>query len=60
MDIHIGLSPEKIGTHIDKVIYTEAIITKPDIDPEEQIRSHPELAAALDLGIPIQSYPEAL
>lgn len=42
------------------MIYSEAIITKPDLTPEEQIYSNPELARARDLGIRHISYPVAL
>jgi UDP-N-acetylmuramate--alanine ligase len=42
------------------VIYSEAIITKPDLTPEEQIYANPELAKAKQLGIKHISYPVAL
>ncbi len=42
------------------MIYSEAIITKPDLTPEEQIYSNPELAKARDLHIRHLSYPVAL
>ena len=42
------------------MIYSEAIITKPDLTPEEQIYDNPELARARDLSIRHISYPVAL
>ncbi len=42
------------------MIYSEAIITKPDLTPEAQIYSNPELARARDLGIRHIAYPVAL
>lgn len=42
------------------MIYSEAIITQPDLPPEEQIYANPELAKAKDLNIPHLSYPVAL
>ena len=44
----------------DLVIYSEAIITQPDLAPEEQIYSNLELQKAKDLGIEHLSYPVAL
>lgn len=44
----------------DLVIYSEAIITQPDLAPEEQIYSNVELAKAKKLGIEHLSYPVAL
>jgi UDP-N-acetylmuramate--alanine ligase len=42
------------------VIYSEAIITKPDFTPEEQIYTNLELASARDKNIRHISYPVAL
>lgn len=42
------------------MIYSEAIITKPDLTPEEQIYANNELAKARDLSIRHLSYPVAL
>jgi UDP-N-acetylmuramate--alanine ligase len=58
--ISIGHSAENLPDSTDLVIYSEAIITKPDLTPEEQIYSNPELARARDLGIRHISYPVAL
>jgi UDP-N-acetylmuramate--alanine ligase len=44
----------------DLVIYSEAIITQPDLAPEEQIYSNLELQKAKDLAIEHLSYPVAL
>jgi UDP-N-acetylmuramate--alanine ligase len=58
--ISIGHSAENLPDSTDLVIYSEAIITKPDLTPEEQIYSNPELARARGLGIWHISYPIAL
>ena len=59
-DIHIGHSAENLRDDTDLVIYSEAIITKPDLTPEEQIYANAELAKARDLNIRHLSYPVAL
>lgn len=59
-DISLGHSAENLRDDTDLVIYSEAIITKPDLSPTEQIYSNPELARARDLGIEHLSYPVAL
>jgi UDP-N-acetylmuramate--alanine ligase len=59
-DIHIGHDAANLRDDTDLVIYSEAIITKPDLTPEEQIYANPELARARDLGIEHLSYPVAL
>jgi UDP-N-acetylmuramate--alanine ligase len=58
--ISIGHSAENLPKETDLVIYSEAIITKPDLTPEEQIYSNPELARARNLHIRHLSYPVAL
>ena len=58
--ISIGHSAEALASYTDLVIYSEAIITKPDLTPEEQIYSNPELAKARELHIRHISYPVAL
>ena len=60
MNIFVGHKAEQLPEKTDLVIYSEAIITKPDLPPAEQLRANPELAKALDLGIRAISYPEAL
>jgi UDP-N-acetylmuramate--alanine ligase len=59
-DIVIGHKAENLPENTSLVIYSEAIITKPDLSPEEQIYSNPELARARDRDIPHLSYPVAL
>ena len=59
-DISIGHDVANLREDTDLVIYSEAIITKPDLTPEEQIYSNPELAKARDLQIRHLSYPVAL
>ena len=59
-DISIGHTAENMRDDTDLVIYSEAIITQPDLAPEEQIYSNVELAKAKKLGIEHLSYPVAL
>ena len=59
-DIKIGHMASNLPENTDLVIYSEAIITKPDLSPEEQIYANVELARARDLGIKHLSYPVAL
>ncbi len=59
-DIHIGHAAENLRDDTELVIYSEAIITKPDLTPEEQIYANTELAKARDLKIKHLSYPVAL
>lgn len=59
-EIHIGHQGENLRDDTDLVIYSEAIITKPDLAPEEQIYTNPELAYARDKNIRHISYPVAL
>lgn len=59
-DIHIGHSADNLRDDTDLVIYSEAIITKPDLTPEEQIYANAELSKAHDLKIRHLSYPVAL
>lgn len=59
-EIHIGHDAKNLPDTTDLVIYSEAIITKPDLTPAEQIYSNPELKKASDLGITHLSYPVAL
>lgn len=42
------------------MIYSEAIITKPDLSAEQQIYANPELAKARDNKIEHYAYPVAL
>lgn len=55
MNITIGHSEENVPTDAEFVVYSEAIITKP-----EQGKLNPEYQKAFSLGIKIASYPEAL
>lgn len=59
-EIFIGENPEIISEKTEKIIYSEAIITKPDLPKDEQIASHPEIKKAIELQIPHFSYPVAL
>ena len=59
-EIQIGHRVENLRDDTDLVIYSEAIITQPDLLPEEQIYANPELAKARDLTIEHLSYPVAL
>lgn len=56
-EIYIWHNRDNLRENTDLVIYSEAIITKPDLPPEEQIYANPELAQARDLHIRHISYP---
>ncbi len=58
--ISIGHDAKNLPESTDLVIYSEAIITKPDLAPEEQIYANPELAEAKKRNIRHISYPVAL
>lgn len=60
MNISIWHSADNIDNDIDGVIYTEAIVTKPDLSKEENLTANPELKKTRELGIANWSYPEAL
>ena len=60
MDIIIGHDEKHLPNDADVVIYSEAIITKPDLTKEENLIANPELAKARTLGMKHLSYPEAL
>ncbi len=58
--IAIGHRPENLPDNTDLVVYSEAIITKPDLSKEEQLLANPELRLAKERGIKHRSYPESL
>ncbi len=58
--IFIWHKADNLREDTNLVIYSEAIITKPDLPPEEQIYANPELAKARDFHIRHLSYPVAL
>lgn len=60
MDIAIGHNVRNLPEHTTLVVYSEAIVTKPDLPAEDQIYTNPELRVALEQGIQHISYPEAL
>lgn len=60
MDISVGHRASNLPENTNLVIYSEAIITKPDLPPEAQIYTNVELARARELGIRHISYPVAL
>lgn len=56
----IGHDAKNLPEWTNLVIYSEAIVTKPDLPKEEQLNANPELKLARSLGIKCESYPEAL
>ncbi len=58
--VSIGHSAENLPKNASLVVYSEAVITKPDLPKEEQLLSNPEIRAATERGIRRLSYPEAL
>lgn len=60
MEIVIGHDASLITSETSLVVFSEAIITKPDLSYEQNIQAIPELSRARDLGIEMLSYPKAL
>jgi UDP-N-acetylmuramate--alanine ligase len=60
MTIYIGHTATHVPAYTTLVIYSEAIITKPDLPPAQQIYTNAELAYARDMDIEHISYPVAL
>ena len=58
--VNIGEDPVYLDDDTTLVVYSEAIITKPDLSAEDNLRANKELAHARTLGIRAESYPEAL
>ncbi|MDD2487485.1 MAG: UDP-N-acetylmuramate--L-alanine ligase [Candidatus Gracilibacteria bacterium] len=58
--VFIGHEEPNLSDDTDLVIYSEAIITKPDLSKEENLMANPILTKAKKLGIRNISYPEAL
>ncbi len=58
--IHIGESAEHLDDDTDLVVYSEAIITKPDLSNEENLSANKELSKARKCAMQVRSYPEAL
>jgi UDP-N-acetylmuramate-alanine ligase len=58
--VFFGHKEENLSDDIDLVVYSEAIITKPDLSKQENLNANPELAKAIKLNIKSLSYPEAL
>lgn len=56
----IGHDASLITPDTSLVVFSEAIITKPDLTYEQNIQAIPELSRARDLGIEAHSYPHAL
>ena len=59
-EIFVGHDATHLRPDTDLVIYSEAIITKPDLSPEEQIYANVELREAKIRNIRHISYPVAL
>ncbi|HBA45164.1 TPA: hypothetical protein DEG21_05620 [Patescibacteria group bacterium] len=60
MSVFFGHNEANLGDNTDFVIYSEAIITKPDLSKQDNLNANPELAKAIKLNIKSLSYPEAL
>ena len=60
MNIFIHHDRSHLPDDTELVIYSEAIVTKPDLPKEEQLLANPELKKAMELDIRNLSYPEAL
>ncbi|MDD4530210.1 MAG: Mur ligase family protein [Candidatus Gracilibacteria bacterium] len=58
--VSIGENEDFLPQDVDLIVYSEAIITKPDLSYEENLKANKELALGLKLGIKALSYPKAL
>jgi hypothetical protein len=58
--VRIGHTADLISRDTTLVIFSEAIITKPDLSYDENIDTIPELKRAKELRIESISYPQAL
>lgn len=58
--VFFGHNEANLGDNTNFVIYSEAIITNPNLNKEENLKANPELAKAIKLNIKSLSYPEAL
>lgn len=60
IQINIWEDDNIISPETELVVYSEAIITKPDLSYEENLHANKELNRAIELGIKYLSYPKAL
>lgn len=60
MQVYVGHHARNISSEVGLIVYSEAIITQPDLPVEAQLYSNPELAVAKHRGIRHISYPQAL
>jgi UDP-N-acetylmuramate--alanine ligase len=58
--VAVGEDAANLDDDTDRVVYSEAIVTKPDISKEANLMANAELAKARQLGIENMSYPHAL
>lgn len=58
--VHIGENATNVPPNITLLVYSEAVITKPDLPAEVQVRANAEIAEALARNVSIMSYPQAL
>lgn len=58
--VSIGHDASNVPEDTDLLVYSEAVVTKPDLPKEEQVLSNPEIRRSHEMGIRRLSYPEAL
>lgn len=58
--VSIGHDASNVPESTDLLVYSEAVVTKPDLPKEEQILSNPEIRKSQEMGVRRLSYPEAL
>lgn len=56
----VGHDASLISHETERIVFSEAVITKPDLSYEANIQAIPELSRARELGIETLSYPKAL
>lgn len=58
--ISVGHRAENVPENTSLLVYSEAVVTKPDLPKEEQVLSNPEIRKSHEMGVRRLSYPEAL
>lgn len=58
--VSVGHSAENVPENTSLLVYSEAVVTKPDLPKEAQVLSNPEIRKSHEMGIRRLSYPEAL
>ncbi len=60
ISVSVGHAAENVPENTSLLVYSEAVVTKPDLPKEEQVLSNPEIRKSHEMGVRRLSYPEAL